>query len=408
MNVLLLGNGFDLYYHLPTKYQNFLHTVDYLIQHYSEEIKSVGDVFSAAELQEKDAFISECYNIHKDIYDNTALNQNDILELIEHTKDNMWFQYLLKSFDKDVGWIDFEREISTVISVFKEFLDNLGTIFGAESLDKSRITRYIVRCFNFFYEVSDPMVSAYGRIPSAQFSIIPEFKTEYPFGSKIEVPDTEKIIKHLSLALESLTKALKMYLGCFVENILGSTNITDYLEKQEVFLHNDYVVTLNYTNTFETIYSANDVFHLHGNVQDDIVLGINSDACDELENTDTSFITFKKYYHRIMLETDKRYLQWITDEICDGRIDIHLLVMGHSLDVTDADIITDLFGLASEITILYHSNEAKASHIANLVKIFGKSGLDKLREEQQLTFLPLDMDLTEFAERRTRNRYIFI
>jgi len=32
MNVLFLGNGFDLHHHLPTKYINFLNTIDSLSQ----------------------------------------------------------------------------------------------------------------------------------------------------------------------------------------------------------------------------------------------------------------------------------------------------------------------------------------------------------------------------------------
>ncbi len=33
MNVLLLENGFDLYYKLPTKYSNFLNVSNYLAKH---------------------------------------------------------------------------------------------------------------------------------------------------------------------------------------------------------------------------------------------------------------------------------------------------------------------------------------------------------------------------------------
>ena len=73
MNVLLIGNGFDIFYNLPTKYANFLHTVDFLIKNYSNEMKSVGDVFSLEILQNEDSFIKDCYLTHKSAFDATVL-----------------------------------------------------------------------------------------------------------------------------------------------------------------------------------------------------------------------------------------------------------------------------------------------------------------------------------------------
>ena len=65
MNVLLLGNGFDLYHKLPTRYDNFLHTVDFLINNYTSEMTTVADVFGNEKLQTANNFILECYNQHK-------------------------------------------------------------------------------------------------------------------------------------------------------------------------------------------------------------------------------------------------------------------------------------------------------------------------------------------------------
>ena len=59
MNLLLLGNGFDLYHKLPTRYDNFLHTVDFLIQYYKPEMKTIADVFGDSRLQKEDSFICE-------------------------------------------------------------------------------------------------------------------------------------------------------------------------------------------------------------------------------------------------------------------------------------------------------------------------------------------------------------
>ena len=45
MNILLLGNGFDLYHKLPTRYDNFLHTVNFLINSYTKEMTTIADIF---------------------------------------------------------------------------------------------------------------------------------------------------------------------------------------------------------------------------------------------------------------------------------------------------------------------------------------------------------------------------
>ena len=52
---------------------------------------------------------------------------------------------------------------------------------------------------------------------------------------------------------------------------------------------------------------------------------------------------------------------------------LNLFIYGHSLDVTDADILRKLL-LAdnSSTTIFYHNKEALESQIANLVKVIGE------------------------------------
>ena len=69
------------------------------------------------------------------------------------------------------------------------------------------------------------------------------------------------------------------------------------------------------------------------------------------------------------------------------------------MDITDKDILLDLFNHAKEIIILYHDIDAKSSYIANLVKLYGKTGFDALRKNQMLTFLPLDSDFSALAQK---------
>lgn len=393
MNVLLLGNGFDIYYKLPTQYINFLNTVDFLVNNYSEDMKTVSDVFSSLKLQEKDGFITECYIKHKETFDKTSLNDDKIKEIITLTEDNIWFSYLMKSFNKNVGWIDFEKEIAFVVKAFNELFKMTGIKFGFGKIFKTDDVRYIIKFFDFFYEKCDDSEWVVG---GPTHILKPEFIIEYPLGSKNQIINKEAIARFLSKSLIDLASALRLYLESFVENSLALLSKEKGFKLFEGVSSGNLTVTFNYTNTYEKLYSNNDSYHLHGNVNNKIVLGINPDEFDEIETVDTSLISFKKYFQRTMYETDSKYLEWVRD--FDPKYDCYtLIVMGHSLDVTDQDVIMELFSNAEGIFILYHNQNAKASYISNLVKIFGKDEFDNLRRKKQLTFLSQDGDFTGFA-----------
>ena len=62
MNVLMLGNGFDINYKLLTKYINFLNTVNYISTVTLVDAQTVGDILGAEKLQHMDSDIVKSYN----------------------------------------------------------------------------------------------------------------------------------------------------------------------------------------------------------------------------------------------------------------------------------------------------------------------------------------------------------
>ena len=54
------------------------------------------------------------------------------------------------------------------------------------------------------------------------------------------------------------------------------------------------------------------------------------------------------------------------------------------MDITDKDIIQLVFESANKIYVLYHSDISAKSQIRNLVEIYGKQGLDRLRAEKDM------------------------
>lgn len=394
MNILLLGNGFDLYHCLPTKYIDFLSVVSFLANNTSVEANTVGDIFGNIKLQQLDNGIAASYEKYKNAYNKTKLEASVIQKLISLGKTNMWFSYLLQSFNKDIGWIDFEKEIAVVVRSFEELLREQGVKILPKARLSSNLTRYLTYLFDFYLEPS------YDRIySSGPWNVNNDYSIEYPLGSTNRIINTEKLVETLIDALKELSDGLKLYLQCFVDNVVQKLKTDNQIELCKACLHTNYTITFNYTNTYETLYGRGQAFHLHGNVMNKIVLGINPGKADEIETVDTTFIAFKKYYQRTMYETDTQYLQWLKDRE-ESQEEINLLIMGHSLDVTDKDILYELIELANDIKILYYDEKAKSQYIANLVRIFGREGFMALRTQKNLQFLSLEMDFTEFAEER--------
>ena len=394
MNILLLGNGFDLYHKLPTRYDNFLHTIDFLVNNYKPEMKTIADVFGDSRLQNEDAFIGECYNTHKTVYENITLDEYAIEQLINLSKDNLWFRYLLKIFDNKVGWIDFEKEIAYVLDAFKAFLKKATVKVRFHEVNKEQT--YIIKNFNFFLKDYNS-----GIVGGPSYSVIDDFTKEYPLGSGVIVVNKEKIINYLLEELNIVAKTLRLYLEAFVEpTLLGIKQHT--LKKCPAITHIDKAISFNYTSSYEQFYLSSEIFHLHGDVKNKIIIGINPDSSDEITSIDVSFVKFKKYFQRTQYNTDLNYINWLK-EIKEPKQFTSLIVMGHSLDITDKDILMELFNKMDEIMILYHSEQAKNTYISNLINMYGKEGLDVLRKQKGLTFLSLDMDFSDIVKKRSES-----
>lgn len=227
-------------------------------------------------------------------------------------------------------------------------------------------------------------------------------------------------------SLNRLIRALEIYLDEFVKKIIIKKKSPD-IEKIQI----NAVLSFNYTHTFSEVYkiskdmeykdiNALDYIHGEANVDnsieiDNIVLGIDEYLSEERKDRDVDFIAFKKYYQRIYKETGCEYKSWLRqiqkkyDKYLDNKDyykkmwrkarqseDLHnalkwkeemkendeknrvhnIYFFGHSLDVTDKDILRDLVLCDNVYTIIfYYNKEDLGSKIANLVKVIGKDEL---------------------------------
>lgn len=397
MNILLLGNGFDLHHTLLTRYVNFLNVLDFLVKNGIKDEKTLGDILKSPKLKSVDDSIEKSFNKYEKTYSKIEFDSDEINQMISLVKNNMWFKYLLSSLNRNVNWIDFEKEIATVVQAFQHlFSKKIGTTVG---IGNSNICEYIINnYFNFFVGTARTTYAVGHK------GIKEEFLLEYPQGSKLKTIDKEKVIKIVLKELKDLSEALKLYLKIFVDSILDELKNDNYFSWNKAFEEVEAVITFNYTNTFEKLYNQNvDVYHLHGDVNSEIVLGINPDESDRIETIDTSFVKFKKYFQRTMISSDSEYINFFNN-IKEPPHFNALYIIGHSLDVTDKDIIEDLFRISHKIYILNYDNDEKERHVKNLINIFGKEEFEEIKRKTGMMFLDINYDLTSFLHNNSEKR----
>lgn len=112
----------------------------------------------------------------------------------------------------------------------------------------------------------------------------------------------------------------------------------------------DHVLSFNYSDTYKRVYGNEkkmEYNYIHGEADinkniltSNLVLGIDEYLDDDRKDKELEFLTFKKFYQRIYKSTENNYLNWMAEIRKDKSYRIHnLYIFGHSLDVTDKDIL---------------------------------------------------------------------
>ena len=451
MNIFLLGNGFDRHYSLPTDYADFLNTFDHLCKNQSDSINTVGDVFRELSKDEKNKRIRESYEKYGKCFDSTNLPQDEIVKLTDKAKENSWFQYFVKCKCKikGQGWIDFEKEIKRVLAliekIFKyaysgadperssssietipiQYQSDIRTIlidfglgtFGAFINDKDGEGR----SKRFFIDETTEIKTDYESIKghfhlrfysgkNRDFYFRHDLNIPYPETPGILSLNEDAIVDELLSSLQEFSKLLTSYLYLFIERPLMFFIKEGIVQRDSFFESEAVVLSLNYTRTYEMIYCSNDfesplseqletiidngyhnstICHIHGITKSPIVLGIDSDSKDKLNELDTRFLGFKKYYQRVVYKTDSDYLR-LLPKIRAQREKYDLFIFGHSLDETDREIIKELFDLAYTISIFYYTQNDLKDYVRRLISIYGKEEFDRIRVSKELTFFHTD------------------
>ena len=362
MNILVIGNGFDLAHGLPTTYQDFLKFTD----NYRTILKT------------------EYYE--------------QMLEVKKLIDNNVWIQHF-KRFYQGNGWIDFEKEISNVIQIIDRKIPEFEKMRDRGA-----------GCVKFNFRERDTL--KYFDSNASQGNVF-----EYSFISQ----NRERMLNDLN----KLVRCFEIYLDCYI-NCYPVTKISPDIREINI----DKVLSFNYTNTYARIYDVSsenkiEYEYIHGKADinhdirtNNMVLGIDEYLSKKRKNKEVEFIAFKKYFQKIYKGTGCKYKEWVQEiqqgynllaknevEILDmfrkayDKEDIqsmwlwylsslnnsqkkkennNLYIFGHSLDITDKDVLGELI-LNDNIhtTIYYPDKNELGRKIANLVKVIGQDELIK-------------------------------
>lgn len=379
--ILITGNGFDLNFHLPTRYKDFINILSAL-----EGLKQYDfhSVYSS---------LSDYNNFWNYYETRVRFDEQKIKELINLTNENLWFKFFKNELEIET-WIDFEKKINHVLytlflgeKLIEENIFNKGSLreignFNSVTLNNEIVLLEILDFFKLI-SINDDTYKTY--------DLNPDFVVQkYGFFIKINL---KKITDFLYEQLLEFKSIFRSFFYVFILPL--------YINYKEPFesikLDNiNHHFTFNYTPTFEKYYNDKiKTSYLHGRInsqENNIVLGVN-EIPNEFEDK-IYFLPFTKYYQKLNNNTDYYFLNEISQS---ERLNYMFFFFGHSLDKSDEDYINEVFDFISnrktyvnKIVIIYHNDDAKSKLLLNLLDIRGKEDIVTKMRNKTLIFCKVD------------------
>ena len=363
MNILVIGNGFDLAHNLPTQYSEFLCF-----------IKAIANPGNSC----YSSFINE-------IKENRQVLFSEIQTLMS---SNKLLDYFLSIYEerckvgKD-GWIDFEHEISIIVQKFDEakqiLLEKINGPTGEAIISNNELLLYL-----------KPLIAS-EQTPLSELR-----------RSKFRPSFFDEQARSYYDSLNHLIRLLEIYLFEYVGNLKIDFRLPE-LQKLTI----DHVLIFNYTETYKKLYDPDtkaQYCYVHGKAQNcdeascNLVLGIDEYLPPDRIDVDNQFVWCKKFYQRIYKQTGSEYIDWVNQQNRSIKGEsFNVYIYGHSLDITDKDILSKLILTHNaKIYIYYHNRKAMANQINNLIKLIGEETLIKMTggKNRSISFIQSQPALT--------------
>ena len=402
MNILIVGNGFDLSHYLPTKYDHFMDVMKN-IEDFTGSQMAFDDLFRDCR---EPWFIAKTKEYY--LTDDIRIESNTIQKIKKLLNENGWYKYFKSHVEEIKTWIDFEQKINEMLAHFCVFQNKFGAILDRnlmiEHLRDTNNERILKNLKEFdlieITPTSYQMIIGKKKITSS--GSFPTIKPCFLYGQNMNNGfNPNSFSHHIYLCLEEFIGIFNIYLELIVDKLDPKPQ---FKIQSQSWVQPDHIFSFNYTNSFQKFYTLTSTEFLHGRFgeKQNIVLGI-SDLEDGLLKKLKAY-GFTKYHQKLFKDTDYLFLDSSTKvfhEIKKGRTIIdekpkffNFYVWGHSLDISDQEYVKDLF-LFNEpkdqfvrITVFHFDNAAKFSLLNNLLAILGKDKVEQWMKNKWLTFEP--------------------
>lgn len=366
MNMLIIGNGFDLAHGRPTAYSDFLQFLEYILsakRHQGNKSQFQAVLDDKCKCPAVKDYILSSFDTRQNAGKGAVWNTNAaVQELYDCLNKNVWYGYFQQLHKKNKmcgkSWIDFEGEIRKII----EYLDRKDIDVYSKLSDSK----------NIFDGIASPIFDFYSNLDFSEYNqannIDPSANTYFDFIEKT-YQDLEKLIRCLEIYLDAC--AVKMPVR--------------YCSPDIQRLRIDSVLSFNYTSIPADIYpSLTNIHYIHGCAKADrpaaennMVLGVNEYWDGPEKDTRTNFNLYKKFVQRIIKETGIDYKNTLNKMSAGaGRGPDNIYIFGHSLDITDGDILREVMLTKGVVTtIFYRNKQQQANQIANLSRVLGQDEL---------------------------------
>lgn len=341
MDILILGNGFDIAHGLKTKYSDFL---EYCNDEYQSYIRGIKSNYMV------------CY------------------------EKNIWMKHFItrQSELKGDTWIDLEEEIYSVI----QSIQKLPIVVYAKTNKKS--SGYILEVPIHDTELNLCKLSKILKTPHYGDTLKKEgfYNPLDRHYIKYYIENYIDLINLLYKHLRDFTKVFEQYLH---EEVLSNM---DNAPKYNLCINSKCVslLSFNYTDTCERLYKINfnhndcgiktQAVYVHGKIKDNdncnLVLGTYSFDNEEIP---AGFNVFRKHNQRHRYATIEKYQDLLNElKYPKKRYIPTFHIIGHSLDKSDHNILKHIL-LArdnSRINIYYHDQDVLERLINNITDIIGE------------------------------------
>ncbi|MDC4980606.1 bacteriophage abortive infection AbiH family protein [Acinetobacter baumannii] len=122
MDILIVGNGFDLSHFLPTKYDHFMEAMISIDNFQSSTEMKFDDIYKNL-IENENYFFSKTKELYR--CDLIKLDEDQVKIFKEKLQSNIWYKYFLEHVNNIKTWIDVEQKIEEALIYATKAIKNI-------------------------------------------------------------------------------------------------------------------------------------------------------------------------------------------------------------------------------------------------------------------------------------------